>query len=198
MTCCNIAKHVSSRFIKGDGRLSDDRRTWDSDASDWSSVKSGEIWNLRLCLEKCQSEEVYDQAASAAGSNGNDGNYGISCLVRGDSSILQRSRLGTRKSSWHWGWERSISVSFLIRTSGKEYHSQAGSTSLMKKLACPGYEVHLSKGHFHTLIIRPVSCFVSWHLPSPNDGVLVWASSRSQRPRWERRKKTFLVGQNLF
>ena len=91
---------------------------------------------------------------------------------------------------------RPISASFLIRTSGKEYHSQAGSTSLMKKLACPGYEVHLSKGHFHTLIIRPVSCFVSWHLPSPNDGVLVWASSHSQRPRWERRKKTFLVGQN--
>ena len=67
---------------------------------------------------------------------------------------------------------RPISASFLIRTSGKEYHSQAGSTSLMKKLACPGYEVHLSKGHFHTLIIRPVSCLVSWHLPSsPNDGV---------------------------
>ena len=129
MTCCNIVKHVSSRFFSGEERLSDDRRTWDSDASDWSSVKSGEIWNLRLCLEKCQSEEVYDQAASAAGSNGNDGNYGISCLLRGDSSILQRSRLGTRKSSWHWGWERSISVSFLIRTSGKEYHSQAGSTS---------------------------------------------------------------------
>ena len=67
---------------------------------------------------------------------------------------------------------RPISASFLIRTSGKEYHSQAGSTSLMKKLACPGYEVHLSKGHFHTFIIRPVSCLVSWHLPSsPNDGV---------------------------
>ena len=87
-----------------------------SDASDWSWVKkSGEIWNLRLCLEKCQSEEVYDQAASAAGSNGNDGNYGISCLLRGDSSILQRSRLRTRKSSWHWGGgDRSQSLFLYI------------------------------------------------------------------------------------
>ena len=88
---------------------------WVSDASDWSSIKSGEIWNLRLCLEKCQSEEVYDQAASAAGSNGNDGNYGISCLLRGDSSILQRSRLRTRKSSWHWGGgDRSQSLFLYI------------------------------------------------------------------------------------
>ena len=122
---------LGSSRDRGDSVMIEEPETdchWVSDASDWSSIKSGEIWNLRLCLEKCQSEEVYDQAASAAGSNGNDGNYGISCLLRGDSSILQRSRLGTRKSSWHWGWGRSNSVTFLIRTSGREYHSQAGPT----------------------------------------------------------------------
>ena len=57
-----------------------------------------------------------------------------------------------------------ISVSFLIRNSGKEYHSQAGSTMFSKSHATGCTK----SGHKYLILIRICRAFRKWTTWSPN------------------------------
>ena len=62
---------------------------------------------------------------------------GLVCIQNMGCKVGEQEHItGVMKLNMFEGFTRVLSVSFLFRTSGKEYHSQAGSTKKWRGLGC--------------------------------------------------------------